>query len=170
MYRDTYIKLVLKTLLQNTDIANYVYQIVEKEEIYISRVLHRIRSNNLREDIQILYPGFMRTAIFENMRFNVDDDLEPGYSFYKINPLIPCGYLMNYDKNVPERFPICHYSDFNTDYNGVMIVNETRKKSKYLRSKMILNRRNQYVNLELQGKRAISLWYDFDNGLISNLD
>jgi len=35
---------------------------------------------------------------------------------------------------------------------------------------MILNRRNQYVNLELQGKRAISLWYDFDNGLISNLD
>ena len=111
----------------------------------------------------------MRTAIFENMRFNIDDDLEPGYSFYKINPLMPCGYLMNYDKNVPERFPICHYSDFNTDYNGVKIVNDIRKKSKYLRSKIILNRRNEYANLELQEERPISLWYDFETKIFSNL-
>ena len=169
MYRDTYIKLALIELLKDPYIANYIYRILEKDEVDISFKRHKKKTEMFREDIQILYPGFMRTAIFENVRFNGDDDLEPGYSFYKINPLIPCGYLMNYDKNVPERFPICHYSDFNTDYNGVKIVNDIRKKSKYLRSKIILNRRNEYANLELQEERPISLWYDFETKIFSNL-
>ena len=169
MYRDTYIKLALLELIQDPYIAKYIYNILEKDEVNISFTRHKKKTEMFREDIQIMYPGFMRTAIFENMRFNIDDDLEPGYSFYKINPLIPCGYLMNYDKNVPERFPICHYSDFNTDYNGVKIVNDIRKKSKYLRSKIILNRRNEYANLELQEERPISLWYDFETKIFSNL-
>lgn len=170
MYRDTYIKLALIELLKDPYIAKYIYGMVEKDEINISFTRHKKKTEFFREDIQILYPGFMRTAIFENMRFNVDDDLEPGYSFYKIYPLIPCGYLMNYDKNVPEIFPICHYSDFNTDYNGVKIVNDVRKKSKSLRSKIIVNRRNVYANLELQSKRPISLWYDFETKIFSNLN
>ena len=169
MYRDTYIKLFLRELLKDPYIANYIYSILEKDEINISFTRHKKGTEMVREDIQILYPGFMRTAIFENMRFNEDDDLEPGYSFYTINPLTPCGYLMNYEKNVPERFPICHYSDFNTDYNGVKIVNDVRKKSKHLRSRIILNRRNEYANLELQGKRPISLWYDFETKIFSNI-
>lgn len=169
MYRDTYIKLFLIELLKDPYIAKYIYDMVEKDEVNISFKRHKKKTEMFREDIQILYPGFMRTAIFENVRFNGDDDLEPGYSFYKINPLIPCGYLMNYDKNVPERFPICHYSDFNTDYNSVKIVNDSRKKSKYLRSKIILNRRNEYANLELQEERPISLWYYFETKIFSNL-
>ena len=169
MYRDTYIKLALIELLKDPYLANYIYSILEEDEINISCIKHKKKTEMVREDIQIMYPGFMRTAIFENMRFNEDDDLEPGYSFYTINPLIPCGYLMNYDKNVPERFPICHYSDFNTDYNGVKIVNDVRKKSKTLRSQIILNRRNEYANLELQDKRPISLWYDFETKIFSNL-
>ena len=170
MHRDKYIKLSLIELLKDPYIAKYIYDMVEKDEVNISSMKHRNETEMLREDIQILYPGFMRTAIFENMRFNVDDDLEPGYSFYTINPLIPCGYLMNYDKNVPERFPICHYSDFNTDYNSVKIVNDIRKKSKYLRSKIILNGRNIYANLELQDNRPISIWYDFETKIFSNLN
>jgi len=170
MHRDKYIKLSLIELLKDPYIAKYIYDMVEKDEVNISFMKHRNETEMLREDIQILYPGFMRTAIFENMRFNVDDDLEPGYSFYTINPLIPCGYLMNYDKNVPERFPICHYSDFNTDYNSVKIVNDIRKKSKYLRSKIILNGRNIYANLELQDNRPISIWYDFETKIFSNLN
>lgn len=170
MHRDKYIKLSLIELLKDPYIAKYIYDMVEKDEVNISFMKHRNDTEMLREDIQILYPGFMRTAIFENMRFNVDDDLEPGYSFYTINPLIPCGYLMNYDKNVPERFPICHYSDFNTDYNSVKIVNDIRKKSKYLRSKIILNRRNIYADLELQDNRPISIWYDFETKIFSNLN
>uniref|UniRef100_A0A6C0FHA6 Uncharacterized protein n=1 Tax=viral metagenome TaxID=1070528 RepID=A0A6C0FHA6_9ZZZZ len=169
MYRDTLILLVLKEIFKDPYLVNYIHDIVEGDEVNISFTRHKKKTEMVREDIQILYPGFMRTAIFENMRFNIDDDLEPGYSFYKINPLIPCGYLMNYDKNVPERFPICHYSDFNTDYNGVKIVNDVRKKSKYLRSKIILNRRNEYANLELQQERPISLWYDYETKIFSNL-
>lgn len=170
MHRDTYIKLSLIELLKDPYIAKYIYDMVEKDEVNISFIKHRNETEMVREDIQIMYPGFMRTAIFENVRFNGDDDLEPGYSFYKINPLIPCGYLMNYDKNVPERFPICHYSDFNIDYNGVKIVNDIRKKSKYLRSKIIVNRRNIYANLELQDNRPISIWYDFETKIFSNLN
>ena len=169
MYRDTLILLVLKEIFKDPYLVNYIHDIVEGDEVNISFTRHKKKTEMVREDIQIMYPGFMRTAIFENMRFNEDDDLEPGYSFYNINPLVPCGYLMNYNINVPERLPICHYSDLNTDYNGVKIVNDIRKKSKYLRSKIILNRRNEYANLELQEGRPISLWYDYETKIFSNL-
>ena len=64
MYRDTYIKLALTELLKDPYIAKYIYNILEKDEVNISFTRHKKKTEMVREDIQILYPGFMRTAIF----------------------------------------------------------------------------------------------------------
>ena len=106
---------------------NYIYHIYEKEEIYLMNILHKIKFNDTKEDIQMLYPGFMKTALFENTRFNMEDDLEPGYSFYILKPLTDCGYVVNYIMTPPVKFNICEYTDYKKDYNTVNLLNEMRK-------------------------------------------
>ena len=171
MYHDTLILLVLKELFKDPYLVNYIYNIFEKEEIYLMSILHKIKFNNTKEDIQMLYPGFMKTAIFENIRFNENDDLEPGYSFYTIKPLVNCGYYYN---NFGEILPICKYRDTKKNYNGVKLLNDIRKKysiTEYGRDnlRLLIKKRNRYVLYEYIDRPGISVWYDFENRIFSNI-
>ena len=116
MYRDTLILLILKEIFQDPYLVNTIYNIVLNDEILLYLSLHDMKTKNLREDIQMIYPGFIKTALFENIRFDDQDDLEPGYSFYSVKPLTDCGYLINYNMTPPIKFPICEYSDYKKEY------------------------------------------------------
>ena len=171
MYHDTLILLVLKEIFKDPYLMNYIYHIYEKEEIYLMNILHKIKFNDTKEDIQMLYPGFMKTALFENTRFNMENDLEPGYSFYILKPLTDCGYVVNYIMTPPVKFNICEYTDYKKDYNTVNLLNEMRKyHSSYFNKdkiKLILKKRKRYSNNELKNLPLLSVWYDFENKIFT---
>tara|TARA_B100000900_G_scaffold415739_1_gene446922 strand:+ start:40 stop:555 length:516 start_codon:yes stop_codon:yes gene_type:complete len=171
MYFDTLILLVLKEIFRDPYLVNHIYNIVLNDEIYLMSISHKIKSVNLREDINLLYPGFIKTAIFENIRFNEQDDIEPGYSFYTIKPLINCG---NYYNNYGEILPICKYRDIKKNYNGVKILNDIRHKysiTEYGRDKLrtLIKKRNRYALYEYINKPGNSVWYDFNNKYFTNI-
>tara|TARA_A100001015_G_C14944976_1_gene694261 strand:- start:184 stop:699 length:516 start_codon:yes stop_codon:yes gene_type:complete len=171
MYHDTLVLLVLKEIFKDPYLVNYIYNIFEKEEIYLMNILHKIKFNDTKEDIKLLYPGFMKTALFENIRFNEQDDIEPGYSFYTIKPLINCG---NYYNNYGEILPICKYRDIKKNYNGVKLLNDVRKKysiNEYGREnlRILIKKRNRYALYEYIDRPGISVWYDFENKIFSNI-
>ena len=172
MYRDTLIKLILREIFKDPYLVNNIYNLVLNEEIYISSILHKIKTNNLREDIQILYPGFIKTSIFENIRFNEEDDIEPGFSTYIIKPLIPCGYIMNYNGKIPIRFPICEYTNYKKDFNGVKLINDIRKENNKQwknRIKIILRKQRIFAVNDLKDDYKSHLWYDFENKLFTKI-
>tara|TARA_B100000123_G_C25734154_1_gene430725 strand:- start:1854 stop:2369 length:516 start_codon:yes stop_codon:yes gene_type:complete len=171
MYFDTLILLVLKEIFKDPYLVNHIYNIVLNDEIYLMSILHKKKSRNLREDINLLYPGFIKTAIFENIRFNEHDDIEPGYSFYTIKPLINCG---NYYNNYGEILPICKYRDVKENYNGVKILNDIRLKysiTEYGRDKLrtLIKKRNRYALYEYIDRPGNSVWYDFNNKYFTNI-
>lgn len=171
MYLDTLVLLVLKEIFKDPYLMNYIYNIYEKDEIYLMSILHKIKSSDFRDDIKLLYPDFIKTSIFENIRFNTEDDLEPGYSSYSVKPLVNCGYYYN---NFGEILPICKYSDTKKNYNGVKLLNDIRKKysiTEYGRDKikLILKKRNRYLNNELNNLSKLSIWYDFKNKCFSDI-
>ena len=172
MYRDIFIKLILKEIFKDPYLANTIYNLVLNEEIYISSILHKIKSNNLIEDIQILYPGFIKTSIFENIKFDEEDDIEPGFSTYTIKPLIPCGYIMNYNERIPIRFPIYEYTNYKNDFNGVNLINNIREKNnKQLKNriKIILHKQRIFAVKDLKDGYKSHLWYDFENKLFTKI-
>lgn len=172
MYRDTLILLVLKEIFYDPYLVNTIYNIIHNDEIYMLSIFHKIKSNKLREDIHMLYPGFIKTALFENIRFDSHDDLEPGYSFYVVKPLTDCGYLLDYNMNPPIKFPICEYSVYKQNYNTVTLINDIRCKRSNVNKdkiKIILYRRDIYFKLDTENKRGFSIWYDFENKIFTNV-
>ena len=174
MYLDTLVLLVLKEIFKDPYLMNYIYNIYEKDEIYLMSILHKIKSSDFRDDIKLLYPDFIKTSIFENIRFNTEDDLEPGYSSYSVKPLTECGYIINYSITPPLKKPICEYSDYKKNYKGVKLLNDMRKKysiTEYGRDKikLILKKRNRYLNNELNNLSKLSIWYDFKNKCFSDI-
>ena len=171
MYRDTLILLILNEIFKDPYLVNTIFNIILNDEILLMSTLHKIKSPNLREDIQILYPGFIKTALFENTRFNLEDDLEPGYSYYKVKPLTDCGYILNYNMTPPIKFTICEYTDYKKNYNSVQLLNDMRKyHSSYFNKdkiKLILKKRKRFINNELNNRSALSIWYDFENKLFT---
>lgn len=166
MYRDTLILLILKEIFKDPYITNKIYNLVLDEELNEMLLIHKIKSNNYKEDIQLLYPGFLRTALFENMRFTVEDDLEPGYSFYAIQPLTDCGINIIYDNN-HFKYDI-HVFDKHKNTSGIVLLNNIRKKYSLTefgknQIKILLLKRNIYAEHDLNNKSKISLWYDFEN-------
>lgn len=172
MYRDTLILLVLKETFKDPYLVNIIYNIVLNDEILLYLDLHVAKSVYLMEDIQILYPGFIKTALFENIRFDIHDDLEPGYSFYKVKPLTDCGYILHYDMTPPFKFPICEYSDYKPNYNTVTLINDIRynlSNVKEHKIKVLLKKRKKFAINELNNKDSISAWYDFENKIFTNV-
>lgn len=171
MYRDTLILLVIKEIFKDPYLVNTIYNIVLHDEVYLMSISHKIKFNDTKEDIKMLYPGFIKTALFENTRFNIEDDLEPGYSFYKVKPLTDCGYVVNYIMTPPVKFNICEYTDYKKDYNTVQLLNDMRKyHSSYFNKdkiKLILKKRKRYSNNELKNLPLMSIWYDFENKLFT---
>lgn len=172
MYRDTLILLVLKEIFHDPYLANMIYNFVIKYEIYTNSVLYKIKCNELREDIHMLYPGFIKTALFENIRFDLDNNIDPGYSFYSIKPLTDCGYLLDYNITPPFKYSICDYSDYKKNYNTVTLINDircNRSNVKEDKIKIILHRRDIYFKLDAENKHGFSIWYDFENKIFTNV-
>lgn len=174
MYRDTIILLVLKEIFQDPYLVNIIFNIIHNDEIYSESIFHKIKTNCLREDIQMLYPGFIKTALFENIRFDIHDDLEPGYSFYSVKPLTDCGYLLDYNMNPPFKYSICEYSDYKKNYNTVNLLNHMRQKYSLSgfgkdKIKLILKKRKRYANNELNNFPKSSIWYDFENNIFTSV-
>lgn len=169
MYRDIFIKLILKEIFKDPYLVNMIYNLFLEKEIYLFSVLHKIKTNHLREDIQLLYPEFMKTCIFENIRFDEEGDIDPGYTCYEIRSLTDCGSITNYEL-LP---PISKYSEYNgyKDYNRVKLINTMRSKyslTNYGRKKLeiIMNRLNFFIK---HNTIKISLWYDFKNHIFKNI-
>ena len=101
MYRNTYIKLVLKEFLKDPYLVSFIYQILDNVEIIEARDKINKISSPLRNDIQLLYPGLIKTALFETSKFTIDNDLDPGYSFYNVKSLTPCGFVVEWDHYPP---------------------------------------------------------------------
>lgn len=173
MYRDTLILLVLKEIFKDPYLVNTIYNIVLNGEIYIDSIFHKIKSNWLREDIQLLYPGFMKTALFENVHFDNNDNIDPGFCVYTIRPLTDCGYLLNYDDIIPYKYSISYDSSYRGGYNGVKLINNSRRKYSITNScknkfAILINRRNKYSYNELYNFSKKSIWYDFENKVFSS--
>ena len=171
MYRDTLVFLILKEIFKDPYLVNHIYKIIENEEIYNSSKNHKIKSQKFKEDIQLLYPGLLRTAFFENIRYTIEGDLEPGYSFYAIKPLTDCGITINYD-NFPFRYDISEKNKHKGS-NGIVLVNNMRKKyslTEFGKNKIeiLLYKRNIHAKHDLYDKPKISLWYDFENKVFTN--
>jgi hypothetical protein len=170
MYHNTLVLLVLKEIFNDPYLVNTIYRIIENDEINNSSNNHKIKSKNYKEDIQLLFPGLLRTAFFENIRFDIQDDLDPGYSFYPIKPLTNCGITINYD-NFPFRYDIPENK--HKDSNGIALLNNMRKKYSLTifgknKIEILINKRNVYAKHELYDKSKISLWYDFENKVFTN--
>lgn len=170
MYRDIFIKLILKEIFKDPYLVNTIYNIVLDEEIYLFSILHKIKTNHLREDINLLYPDFIKTCIFETMRFDTEDYIDPGYTCYEIKSLTDCGSITNYEF-LP---PITEYSEYNNykDYNRVRLINTMRRKYSltiYGRKQIeiIMYRLKNFQNIDNWNK--ISLWYDFKNQVFKNI-
>jgi len=166
MYRDTLILLILKEIFKDPYLVNTIYHIIENDEINEMLLIHKGKSNNYKEDIQLLYPGLLRTAFFENIRYTIEDDLEPGYSFYQIKPLTDCGNKIYYD-NYPFRYNIPEINK-HKNTSGIVLLNQMRRKYAFTifgknKIKTLLHKRNIYADNDLYNKSKISLWYDFEN-------
>ncbi len=171
MCRDSLILLVLKEIFKDPYLVNYIYNIYEKDEIHFMSILHKIKTYDLRNDVQLLYPGFMKTALFENIHFDNNDNIDPGFCVYIVRPLTDCGYLLNYDDIIPYKYSISHDSSYRKGYNGVKLINDSRRKySKNIDNKfnILINRRDKYVYNELCNKSKKSIWYDFENEMFSS--
>lgn len=166
MYRDTLILLILKEIFKDPYLVNTIYHIIENDEINEMLLIHKGKSNNYKEDIQLLYPGLLRTAFFENIRYTIEDDLEPGYSFYAIQPLTDCGTKIYYE-NDEFRYDISEINKHNNT-SGIVLLNNMRKKYSLTifgkkKIETLLLKRNIYAKHDLYDKSKISIWYDFEN-------
>ena len=170
MHRDIFIKLVLKEIFKDPYLVNMIYNLFLDKEIYLFSVLHKIKTNHLREDIQLLYPEFMKTIIFENIRFDEEGDIDPGYTPYELRPLTDCGSITNYEL-LPPTTEKSEYNNYK-DYNRVKLINTIRYKYSltiYGRKKIeiIMNRLKNFQDIDNWNK--ISLWYDFENHIFKNI-
>ena len=175
MYRDTLILLILKEIFHDKYLVNIIYNIVLNDEILLNLDLHVTKTSNLREDIGLFYPGFIKTSLFENIRFNNNDDIEPGYSVFKVKPLTGCGFILDYNSTPPIKMPIYKYGDYtNNKYNCLRAVNNMRKKyilTKYGKEKikLINKKRRRYAKNEIKDLPVLSVWYDFENNIFTNV-
>lgn len=167
MYRDTYIKLVLKEFLNDPYLVRFIYQILDNVEIIEAKDKSSKISEPLRNDIQLLYPGLIKTALFETSKFTIDNDLDPGYSFYNVKSLTPCGYVVEWNHYPPSQYKISIH-DVNRKRkrktNSISIINHIHKKNDQDFINKLLKKRNRYHKAELIGKKpGTALWYDFEN-------
>ena len=156
MFRDTLILLILKEFLNDINICLYIKGEIDRSEVNDSHIIYNMRSKYYLQDIKLLYPGLFKTALFTNIKFDSQDDLEPGYSYYTIKPLTHCG-----DLSVPYK------------RDGVFLINSLRKKYTDLFISRVIKKRNRYSHYDLLYSRqpdrcVISLWFDFEmNEIIS---
>jgi hypothetical protein len=70
--------------------------------------------------------------------------------------------------------PIYKYGDYENKYNCLRVVNNMRQKyiTKYgkERIKLINKKRKRYAKNEMKDLPVLSVWYDFENKVFTNID
>ena len=174
MFRDTYIKLILKEIFNDPSLSNLIYQIFLNLEIDDNREIHRESAIDYKGDIRLLYPGFLKAAIFENIHFDDEGDIDPGYTFYMIKPLTSCGY--NIDWSGPKPIQYINHQLLNTPEkyrNGVTLVNLIREKYSGEELIKLIKRINRHHSYELHSERygiGKGIWYNFYKKEFYNLN
>lgn len=173
MFRDTYIKLILKELLNDPSLSNIIYQIVLDLEIIDSQNIHKRLSKNYKDGILLLYPKFLKTAIFENIQYNNQDEIDPGFTFYTVDPLISCGYNINWLITPPLKYISPQLlNPPKKSKRGIDIINKIQKKYSSEIILKLIKKRNRHHSYELHNEKygiGKGLWYDFDNHIFINL-
>lgn len=162
MNRDIFILLFLRHHLSDPYLCKYITNILSDKEKEYSINHHKNKSNLFLYDINLLYHGFLRTALFEIFRFNEDEDIDPGFSIYNVQPLTKCGHYVNW-KSIPPEL-INDYEGL-IDSRGVTIINQINHKDKQLMKRI----RRKNINYRNSERRHVSLWYDFENKEFSNI-
>ena len=172
MFRDTYIKLILKELLNDPSLSNIIYQIVLDLEIIDSQNIHKRLSKNYKDGILLLYPKFLKTAIFENIQYDNQDEIDPGFTFYTVDPLISCGYNINWLITPPLKYISPQLLNPPNKKRGIDIINKIQKKYPSEIILKLIKKRNRHHSYELHNEKygiGKGLWYDFENHIFINL-
>jgi hypothetical protein len=175
MYRDLLILLVLKEFLNDINLCKIISNLVIHKEYQLDINNHKKLSKNYLIKIDLLYPGFFKTALFNNMRYDYyygQDELESphadrGFSIYNIKPLLSCGKYIDWRNYSPKgnNYHIhCQRDpDDNTKNNGILLVNRLSKKNNDL-----INRIHLKLVTYKEGNNKLAVWYDFENDMFLN--
>ena len=125
-----------------------------QEETTSNRMNHKKISFRYLDDILLLYPGFIKTALFEKFIFNEESELDPSFIIYDIHPLTKCGHFVNWNKEPPERFT--DYED-PIDTRGIIVLNKFTRENNLM--KIIYQKLNHYKKRE---NRKYNIWFEFE--------
>lgn len=167
MYRDILISLILKEYINDIFLCNYIKNYIFDLEIKDNIIIHKSKYYNTLQDIKLLYPSLLKTAIFENFRFDEYSNLDPGWCFYTIKPLLNCGNFMNWCTTPPKQIlndQILKGHEINS--NGVTILNEVRIKYSDKDINNLIEKKDKYEN---EFYDSFTIWYDFYTKRITNI-
>jgi len=175
MFRDTLILLILREFLNDINICFYIKDKIDTLEEIDSHIIHYELSKSYCQDIKLLYTGFFKTALFENIKFDYQDNLEPGYSYYSIKPLTPCGNLVDWNLIPPTKLSLIKYmKEYKYKRNGIYLINAVRKNYPEKFINRLVQKRNRYAHYDLLYSNyydsSISLWFDYEQLKIINFN
>ena len=154
MNRNSLILLLLKDKINDIYLCNTIMKILFQEEYNDNILIHKKSSFTYLNDILLLYPGFIKTALFERFIYNEESELDPGHIVYNVQPLTRCGNFVNWDRIPPERFT--DYED-PIDTSAVTAINKFKREENLM--KMIYHKLNHY-----KMNQRLSIWYEFESG------
>lgn len=168
MYRDLLILLVLKEFLNDINLCKIISNLVICKEYQLDIKNHKKLSKDYLIKIDLLYQGFFKTALFNNMKFDYyysQNDL--GFSIYNIKPLLSCGKYIDWRNYSPKEnnYHIhCQRNpNDNTKNNGILLVNRLSKKNNDL-----INRIHLKLVTYKEGNNKLAVWYDFETDMFLN--
>ena len=174
MFRDNLILLILKEFLNDINLCFYIKKKIDYSEEIDSHIIHYKLSKSYCQDIKLLYPGFFKTAIFSNIKFDDQDNIEPGWSFYKIKPLTSYEYSIDWNTIPPSKLSYNKYVN-KSKYkkNGIYIINSLHKKYPDKIIIKLIKKRNRYAHYDfiyshINSPKPISIWYDYETNSISD--
>ena len=167
MYRDILISLILKEYINDIFLCNYIKNYIFDLEIKDNIIIHKSKYYNTLQDIKLLYPSLLKTAIFENFRFDEYSNLDPGWCFYTIKPLLNCGKFMNWCSNPPKQILNNQIlKEHEIKGNGIILINEVRKNYSNKDINNLIEKTDKY---KIEFNESITIWYDFHTKKFTNI-
>jgi len=160
MNKDLLILLILKEYLSDKYLCKMISNLVIDSEMIETKKIHKFKYQDILFKIELLYPGYFKTAIFERFRFDYDYLGGDGYNIYNIHPLMNSGDLIKWDEEPPNKYYKCEDSN---NHNGVKILNRLSNKNPDLVKRMY-RKLLKYKD----GSNKLSVWYDFENDMFLN--
>lgn len=167
MYRDILISLILREYINDIFLCNYIKNYIFDLEIKDNIVIHNSKYYNTLQDIKLLYPSLLKTAIFENFRFDDNSNLDPGWCFYTIKPLLNCGKFMNWCTIPPKQIVDNQIlEEHELKGNGVILLNEVRKFYSDKDINNLIEKKEKYKN---EFNESFTILYDFYKKRFTNM-